>query len=381
MGWYRGAEYRVVDRHQAWPRNALDLVVPPDSRDAPPIEVPTVVRSKLPSSRGETIITYTLLSNGIAVWVYDDRGVSSRRITIKPAELEARALQFHRLCSTRDSDLAVLRSAGSSLYDLLVKPIEDRLAPERTLVFETEGVLSEVPMEALVDHQGRYFGDGHRTVFAAGFYQTLRLHSPATITRQAPVLIVSVPVVPDRRAVPLMDAEGEAQTVASCFRSVRRLDGLAASLAAIRNDLRGAVVFHFVGHAAALPELNGLLLADYDNRAKHARLIDGESFSAETVKGLKLVVLAACDTGAAADGTAGTEGLVQALLRDGVPDVVASRWRVDSAQTASLMRGFYRELLAGKSVAASLHAAKMELVMQPSSSHPYYWAAFELQGL
>lgn len=379
--WYRGSDLRVPKPNAATPSDSLGLAVPPDPRNAPPIHVPTVIRDSLPSLRGETVVTYIMFSEGIAVWVYDDRGIFSRWISVKSAEIEDRALRFHRLCSTRDSNMGILRSTGGSLYDFLIAPIEDRLTPERTLVFEAEGVLSEIPMEALIDHKGRYLAERYRMTAAVGFYQSLRLRPAIAITSQTPALIVSVPVAPGVGIAPLTDAESEALTVGSCFRSARRLSGRNASLAAIRVELPGAVVFHFVGHAAALPELNGLLLADYDNRAQHARLLDAESLSPKAIRNLQLAVLSACDTGALVDGTSGTEGLVQALLRNGVPHVVASRWRVDSAQTALLMRAFYQRLLAGNDVATSLHAAELELVSHPGSSHPYYWAAFELEGL
>jgi CHAT domain-containing protein len=60
--------------------------------------------------------------------------------------------------------------------------------------------------------------------------------------------------------------------------------------------------------------------------------------------------------------------------------VVASRWNVDSSETANLMQRFYTQLLAGDGVANSMRAAQLALASRPSSAHPYYWAAFELEG-
>ena len=77
----------------------------------------------------------------------------------------------------------------------------------------------------------------------------------------------------------------------------------------------------------------------------------------------------------------GNEGLAKALLHGGVPHVITSRWNIDSSQTATLMKQFYAGLLNGEDVANSLRTAELALIIRPTSAHPYYWAAFELQGV
>ena len=69
------------------------------------------------------------------------------------------------------------------------------------------------------------------------------------------------------------------------------------------------------------------------------------------------------------------------MLEAGVPDVVASRWNVDSEATRVLMERFYKHLLTGHDVASSLRAAQIELIVRPGMAHPYYWAAFGVQGI
>jgi CHAT domain-containing protein len=141
-------------------------------------------------------------------------------------------------------------------------------------------------------------------------------------------------------------------------------------------------VFHFAGHAAALPEMNGLLLAERDKRTQRVLLVNAQSLKPDAVQDLQLAVLSACDTGITpVTGDSGTEGIAQALLMTGVPHVVASRWSVDSTVTSVFMQQFYGRLLEGNSVSASLRAAQLGLMFQQSYAHPYYWAAFGVQGL
>jgi CHAT domain-containing protein len=179
-----------------------------------------------------------------------------------------------------------------------------------------------------------------------------------------------------------VDAEREAETVAASFRSARWLKGSDASLAVILQSLRGVSVFHFAGHAVSSPERDGLVLADRDPDTQRARLLNAQTLRVGDTSGLQLAVLSACQTGIRPDASeSGNEGLARALLHDGVPHVVTSRWNIDSSQTATLMKQFYSGLLSGEDAANSLRAAELALAAQSSSAHPYYWAAFELQGV
>jgi len=126
-----------------------------------------------------------------------------------------------------------------------------------------------------------------------------------------------------------------------------------------------------------------------------------------------LVVLSGCETGLGKLST-GDEivGLTRAFIYAGTSSVVASLWKVDDASTASLMRGFYKNLKT-KFKAASLRQAQLDMISgkvsaqllahrgvggvgklidarssaNPTSplasvptSHPYFWAPFILVG-
>jgi CHAT domain-containing protein/tetratricopeptide (TPR) repeat protein len=380
--WYRGAELRARDARSPGLSRGLERSVPPEARNAPPIETPQAVTDGLKMLRQQTVIAYAVFAEGTAVWVYDDRGIFPRWISKTRTDLQDRAIQFQHLCSTPDSNLTAVRSMARALYDILLAPIEDRIIGGRTLVFEPDDVLSSIPMEALVDHHGRYLAETATVVTAPGFYHTARLRRPLVISPEMQALVVSVPVPGEQGLPPLPDADEEAQMVARNFRTPRLLEGPLATLVAVHQELHRAQVFHFVGHAVTFPEMNGLLLAERDSRTQRAQLINPGEFTSDSVKDLQLAVLSACDTGRVANtGNSGTESLVQALLYAGVPHVIATRWRVDSNMTSEFMQRFYAHLLTGDGVAASLRVTQMAIVSRTISAHPYYWAAFEAQGL
>jgi CHAT domain-containing protein len=96
---------------------------------------------------------------------------------------------------------------------------------------------------------------------------------------------------------------------------------------------------------------------------------------------MRLVVLAACSSDYSGNGLWGPESLVRALLAGKVPNVIASRWDVDSQSTGELFKSFYTYLSQGETPAQALqHARHTFRKAHPERTHPYYWAGFYLTG-
>jgi CHAT domain-containing protein len=354
----------------------------PDARQAPSLPVPTVVAESSPKLQDQTVIAYAASAEGIAIWAYDDRGVSSRWVAEPLSEVRNLSARFTALCSDPSSDLTALRTIARSLYDLLVAPIEDRIDGRRVLLFEPDDALAGIPLDALIDSGGRYLAQKSAVVTFPGLYLALQLRPATRITAESSALVVSVPSPGEDGWTSLAEADNEAKAVAESLPYARWLRGQEASLSAIRQTMRNVSLFHFAGHAVATPERDGLVLAERDPSSQSARLLNARSFSKRDAARLQLAVLSACQTGSRPDAAnSRNEGLAKGLLHAGVPHVITSRWNIDSAETAELMKRFYTELLAGEDVAVSLRAAELELASQPLSMHPYYWAAFEIQGL
>ena len=96
-----------------------------------------------------------------------------------------------------------------------------------------------------------------------------------------------------------------------------------------------------------------------------------------------LVVLSACQTqmGAVSHGDE-IVGLNRAFLYQ-TPTVMATLWQVDDEATSRLMENFYKNLREGHGKAQALALAQEMLRTDPEHPqwrHPYYWAAFLLNG-
>jgi CHAT domain-containing protein len=133
-------------------------------------------------------------------------------------------------------------------------------------------------------------------------------------------------------------------------------------------------LFHFTGHASFDGESARLVLAG------EAASLDAQAIE-KSAKRCRLAVLSACATAAAErDGPWNVESLVQAFWRAGTPQVIASRWEVDSTITARLFTEFYTHLFRGDNAPESLRSAAAAIRSQPDSTHPFFWAAFHVFG-
>ncbi|BEL05614.1 hypothetical protein Q0Z83_038050 [Actinoplanes sichuanensis] len=95
----------------------------------------------------------------------------------------------------------------------------------------------------------------------------------------------------------------------------------------------------------------------------------------------RLVVLAACHAGTGVMRF-GSEyvGFPGAFLAAGAQGVLAPLWAVSDASTETLMRHFYRALQKFAPPAEALRQAQQAMAADPSTTHPYHWAGFQLFG-
>jgi CHAT domain-containing protein len=177
--WYLGAPQRV----------SADLR-PYRPLSDPPMSDPSRLPSRLPLLAKETVLAYAALPDGLAIWVYDDRGINARWVS-KPTEgLQELAERFQDLSSDPRSELSALRRDARSLYEALVAPVEQHLAAGRTLVIEADGWLARVPFEALLDSNDHYLIERAPVVHSLGQDSQTRLRSDTGISADLSALVV-----------------------------------------------------------------------------------------------------------------------------------------------------------------------------------------------
>jgi CHAT domain-containing protein len=150
-------------------------------------------------------------------------------------------------------------------------------------------------------------------------------------------------------------------------------------------SLAGYRFVHFATHGflnGAQPELSGIVLSLVDPSGADTRgfLTPTDVFNLRL--DADMVVLSGCRTALGQELRGeGLVGLSRGFMYAGARRVVASLWQVDDAATAELMKRFYRGILKERlAPGAALRAAQLDLMRRPRFRHPFYWAAFQLQG-
>jgi CHAT domain-containing protein len=173
----------------------------------------------------------------------------------------------------------------------------------------------------------------------------------------------------------------EAQAVALTERNPDVLLANEATAANILSRLVSAPIIHFAGHATEQNGTTRLLLAA-SHQAGDTPYLDDDAFLKDPPKAARLVVFSACTTGRREAGwDHGMGDIVDTLESLGVPEVVATRWQIDSASAVPMMSVFYHRLSAGQNVPRALTAARQSLFRDPRYRHPYYWAAYYASGV
>ena len=173
--------------------------------------------------------------------------------------------------------------------------------------------------------------------------------------------------------------------VAPAGASFKAVDFKASRAIATGGELSKYRYVHFATHGyldTSRSNLSAIVLSLFDEQGKPQ---DG-FLRAHDIYNLKLpaelVVLSACETGLGKDVTGeGLEGLTRGFMYAGARRVIVSLWNVNDKATAALMQHLYAGMLrSGKTPAAALRAAQIEMLRTRQWQSPYFWAPFVMQG-
>jgi CHAT domain-containing protein len=178
----------------------------------------------------------------------------------------------------------------------------------------------------------------------------------------------------------LPEALDEAREVARFVHDPHVLLAGEATEPQVASAMASAATIHFAGHAVRRLGGTRLLLATRPGSSEESWL-DSDFFRKHPPRVARLVVFSACSTGKREMGWDHDMGdIVDTLSSLGVPEVVATRWQIDSAAAVPMMDAFYGALSQGLSVSESLTRARSSLSRDSRYRHPFYWAAFYASG-
>jgi CHAT domain-containing protein/Tfp pilus assembly protein PilF len=322
-------------------------------------------------------------------------------IPLKRSDLIPRVEQFRRLITDRRSGLGAL---ARELYDLLIKPAEPQLQEKTTLCIIPDGLLWELPFQALQPREEHYLIEDFAIFHASSLSVLKEVNGRRRTFPEArhSLLAFGNPIVGSETIValqdqkrgehfgPLLDAEIEVKMLAHFFHpdQSRILIGDRADEQAFKSLAPAYTVLHFATHGMfdnRHPLYSFLLLA----KAKDATSYDG-LLEAREIMNLKLnadlVVLSACETARGRIGAGeGVMGLSWAFFAADCRSTLVTQWKVSSFATSEWMNNFYQNLSIKAeqtrfAKANALRLATLRMMKGRQYRHPFYWAGFILIG-
>jgi CHAT domain-containing protein len=321
-----------------------------------------------------------------------------------------------------DRESTSYKEVAQELFGKLIKPLQSSLSGVNRLLLSPDGALNLVPFAALIDEHGEYVAQRFETTYLTSGRDLLSLAAPAP-ARGRPMVMADPAYDQSTSAGPPLDLRSSdldrsglrfyplagAAAEAKALQGLLKLDAQEVLTGANATEeklkgLHGPRILHVATHgfflsdqqvaAAALrpvetPPLplgenpllrSGLALAGANLR-RSGDSDDGILTAAEAaqldLRGTELVVLSACETGLGdVQQGEGVYGLRRALVLAGAQAQLVSLWKVADAKTPMLMVDYYQRLLKGEGRSAALREAQQAMIANPTTRHPYYWAAF-----
>lgn len=337
-------------------------------------------------------------------------------VPVDGPKLAAMIKKFRTQVGERDLGFAAL---SRELYDLLVGPAAAHLAGKTTLCIIPDGVLWELPFQALQNGRGEYLLEEHAVYYSPSLsvlneilkrrgspapgarHLSREPHRPELFAVANPRLGGPAPtpaptpapaVRGDLRFLPLPEAEHEVEELSSIYgrSNSRVIVGGEALEETVKREAGRFKVLHFATHAVLddrSPLYSFMLFARRPGSGDEDGLLEAWEVLNMDLNA-DLVTLSACETarGSVSAGE-GMIGMSWAFFVAGSSSLVASQWQVDSASTSSMMVKMYsglrgREAGPGSpaSKALALRRAALNLRRTKRYELPYYWAGFILIG-
>lgn len=317
-------------------------------------------------------IVYASFEDQLQIWLVKDGRVMGKSIALKQSRLLDQVQAFNANCRNKDPLESEVEKQEAELYKLLLQPILAELSPSGIVAIEFDDAVPPFAIEALKSPAGSYFDDDHLVLHSPGILAETLLRESAPLKQQDQFLVADASPETGREVLP--GHELPVQAIKLAYRNRVLLEGHSLTPRDLDHYMPVSAALLVISHGVRGSEGMGLKLSpDWSLRAKN--------FTPEYVSRLRLAVLAACSSGDSENGLPDPDNLVRSLLASKVPNVIASRWDVDSQSTGQLFERFYTHLAEGETPAQALQQARHDFRKAHSErAHPYYWAGFYLTG-
>ena len=333
-------------------------------------------------------------------------GLSVFPIAAGEKSLRREVESLRRLLRRPDSDRATLQARARRLYALLVRPAEGKIARAQRLLLSPDGPLHTLPF-AVLARGSRPLVEWKplHSALSTTVYAELKRSRPASRNLQEESLAAFAPLYPrsasdtaadpELRDVlqrgwslgPLPSTRKEVESIATLYPQSHTYLGRDATEERAKSIGPDSRLIHFACHGLLderfpLNSALALTIPEHPIEGQDNGLLQAWEIFESVHLDADLVTLSACDTALGKEmGGEGLVGLTRAFQYAGARSVLASLWGVADDSTARFMERFYGYLHDGKTKDEALRAAQIDQIREKGgASHPFYWAAFELNG-
>ncbi|UCE18651.1 MAG: CHAT domain-containing protein [Gemmatimonadota bacterium] len=402
-----------------------------------PLNLDKIQEKILSDEENVVLVEYLMGDQTIHIWTVRRHELAYERIEVTGDRLKEMIHELRQpFAAFRDGQIFLLTNVqfdvdlAHELYRLVFQPIEKYLRAGDHVVIVPDGILHNLPFEALVVEKKKREADA-QTIFSQ--YEDATYLTEKYAFSYAPSASVLNPEL--RREPVLSDVEGDLLAFGNPDFGIALQD----SIEPVEDDLSPLTLLLRSGEGwvfEQLPEAEEEVLEITSvigiqgtrlytgaeakeevfkeragkyrriHLATHSVFEDTEPLYSRIIFALDddpqedgfleaheilnlnlnadLVVLSACETGLGElSAGEGLIGLTRAFMYAGAPSVVVSLWSVDES-TCRLMKAFYQNLSGGMTKAEALRRAKITMIHTReggmSYAHPFLWAPFVLVG-
>jgi len=357
------------------------------------------------------------------------------------SEIDSLVRAFRTLLA--DPQDAGVREAARRLDERIMRPVRRLLGETNKVFISPDGSLNLVPFAALVDETNRFLIERYTFTYLTSGRDLLRIgvnhpNKNQPIVFAAPAFDESDDTVSNQTSAagsargatqnlrsadlsavwfsPLPGTAEEARALAHLLPNAQILSGSQATESRLK-AVRSPAIVHIATHGFFLPKqqpqanadprsrgfittLNaggertatnenpllrsGLALAGANGRqggAGEDGILTALEAAGLDLRGTKLVVLSACETGVGETAVGeGVYGLRRALVLAGAESALMTLWQVSDEATRELMSDYYRKLLSGAGRTEGLRQVQLAMLRRTETSHPFFWASFIQSG-
>jgi CHAT domain-containing protein/tetratricopeptide (TPR) repeat protein len=350
---------------------------------------PAKVQSQLQDEK-TAYLEFIVLHNKTFLFLLMRSHLQNYEIHVSEDELKKTISAFRNQIAIRNPGF---RHTAKALYSLLLGGVESRISNLDQIVIIPDGILWELPFQALITSDDKYLLLNSVISYAPSITALNEMMKvKRKKTAEARLLAFANPflgkettnqvqmVFRDAKLHPLPEAELEVYG----YEHSSIYIGPSAKESVLKQEIGKYQIIHLATHGI-LNEANPMYSHLLFSRSGSGDSEDGLLEAWEIMKldlHANLAILSACETarGRISFGE-GMIGLNWAFFVAGCPTTIVSQWKVESSSAGDLMFRFHENLVKKTLPAAqALRQAALSIQKNPTYSHPFYWAAFVLVG-